>query len=145
VAVTGLVIGLRITSVDGIEIMENLMAKLANMLEILLEIGLMWSDEMANNFATAPWPPLSPITIAKKGHATMLVDSGKMKQLAEGGEWSGVGGGGKFIAQLKLPRYWTYHQTGTRFMPQRDFTALPDSFVPDVADVVLDWLSDIDV
>ena len=49
------------------------------------ELGLMadWHDglfQSATDPGGTPWPPLAPSTITRKGHSTILVDTGRLRQ-----------------------------------------------------------------
>lgn len=97
---------------------------------------LPWADEITQqieatnraNFAAGegpagPWPDLSPVTIARKGHNTKLVDSHDlMRSLTEAGQgvseaFSEPGQGG--VSRGTDVDYARFHQEGTRRMPAR--------------------------
>lgn len=124
--------------------LEMINTKLQDMSGFLLDVGQLWSDEMAFNFATANWPPLAARTIADKiagGYPLApLMRTQALREAAIGGDWSASGGGGKAIAQLDLPGYGTYHIESTRFMPARDFSFIPASFDAKLADEFVGWL-----
>lgn len=114
--------------------------KLSDMTEFVLEVGQLWSDEMAFNFATANWPPLAAATIAEKAAAgyplAPLFRTQALRDAAVGGEWQASGGGGSATAVLEGPSYAAFHLEGTRFMPVRDFAFLESAFDGRLADVM---------
>lgn len=117
-----------ITSDEITPTMQELQNKFSDLSELLLAVGAVWSQQMAMNFATAPWPPLAIETVARKmveGYPMdMLVRSGDMKGAATEGEWSASGN----EAHLMVPGYSQFHFDGTSFMPARDYSFLSASF-----------------
>lgn len=71
-----------------------------------------------------PWPPLSPRTIRKKGHARKLIDSGDLRRSLT--QKSGKGAIRSIEKQGSLfgtsIEYAGYHMTGTANMPARPHT-----------------------
>ena len=80
-------------------------------------------ESVMNQFETegeGSWEPLSPNTLKKKKNpaAGMLVDTGAMKRSIFG-EYSST----EVVISVGVP-YAKYHMTGTKNMPQRDFSAI---------------------
>lgn len=74
----------------------------------------------------AAWKPLAASTIRRKGHDTILVDTGKLA-LGTGAKPSGGAG-----IELASVDYGQYHQSGTSRMPRRPI-------FPDRAELPKDW------
>jgi hypothetical protein len=101
------------------------------------------SREIATNFAVGgrptPWPPLADVTVRRKGHDRLLVDTEDMYSAATSEEsWQVESGGRSASAHLDssaLPYYSIFHIEGTQFMPERDFTFIPDEALDKVEDI----------
>jgi phage gpG-like protein len=94
------------------------------------------------------WAPLSTETIAKKGHETVLIDSGKLARVAAQKNIWQVNGGylvGDAEAYIKgLPgaEYGLFHMTGTRNMPVRDFLSLQEEDVDRIEEIFGDYVDE---
>lgn len=104
---------------------------------------------ISENFATqgqGKWDSLAARTLedkAKMGAPNrMLVRTKKMIIAAtQVSSWSF--GGSRDSAELnlnKLPEYSTYHITGTRKMPRRDFTEVPAKAIDEVQDIFTTYI-----
>lgn len=90
-----------------------------------------------------PWPPLSPTTIKKKGHDTILVDKQKMKASLIGPTGDSVrdiveeGGiaGAVFGTDVE---YAHFHVTGTPIMPARPPVGISENTIDLVCNDVAD-------
>lgn len=93
------------------------------------------------------WPPLSPFTIARKGHDTILVETGAMRAsltrktsdairdvFTDGPQPGLVFGTG----DEKAP----FHQYGTRKMPARPPVGMTDERLDDICDNIADAMVD---
>jgi len=87
-------------------------------------------------------PALSPVTVAKKGHATILVEDGILKQsLTESGSPEAV-------RELSLDEiifgtsreHAEKHQEGSGKIPQRSHTGFSENLVDEVVDLVTDTI-----
>jgi hypothetical protein len=137
-----------IIDVDSADVQAELAMlrdKLGDLTTFVLDVGQLWSDEMAFNFATSPWPPLALSTILDKiagGYPLApLVRTQLLRDLAVGGNWQASGSAGSAVAILMLPGYGEYHLDGTRFMPQRDFAFLNADFNARLEDEFIGWLA----
>lgn len=87
-----------------------------------------------------PWQPLAPATIAKKGHSTILVDTGRLqasvvnpqhpdhvRELLDNGLTFGT----------DVP-YGIFHQDGTPRLPQREFLGMTIETVDQITSNVAD-------
>ena len=109
------------------------------------------AQDHASYFAQAraangqPWPDLSPVTVAKKGHATILVDKGDLRRsLIDPAGPNHVGevferGLSFGTADPKAP----YHQRGTSRMPARPPVGLTPERVTDIAEGVADTVVEL--
>ena len=130
---------------DTISDLEALQSKFENLDEFVLMVGELWSSQMEFNFSSNDWPPLAAATIARKqaeGYPLdILVRTKAMKDQAVGGEWSASQMGNTATAVLGLTDYSRFHIDGpTRWMPQRDFTFLPDKFGEQVEIIFYEYL-----
>lgn len=80
------------------------------------------------------WEPLAIETIVKKGHDTILVDSGDLEAGAISINTWQISGG---VATMFDPvEYGHYHVTGTKHMPSRDFTSLDSDTADRLGEIV---------
>lgn len=101
------------------------------------------SDPAAN-----PWPPLAPSTIRRKGHDTILYETGRLKaSLAGKTEDSirAVSERGQGLLFGTSVEYAGFHQDGTR-LPRREHVGMVDEtlqiLVDSVADSAVDSLKE---
>lgn len=99
--------------------------------------------QFENSFAVGGiphWRPLAEGTIRKKGHDTILVDSGQLRQGATSINTWQISGG---VATMFDPvDYGHFHISGTSHMPARNFVDLNDA----TADALAEELgTDVDV
>lgn len=92
--------------------------------------------------AGEPWEPLAPFTVAKKGHATILIEDGILRQsLTESGSPAAV-------RELSLDEivfgtrreHAEKHQDGYGKIPQRSHTGFSENLVDEVVDLVTDTI-----
>lgn len=131
----------------SIEHLEDIQFRLHNQEPMILGFGLVLSNYMAINFASAGqgrWPPLAPSTIERKARAGYpldpLVRTGVLRDATSGGEWQAGRLGSDFIGVLEIPPYGAFHIEGTAFMPARDFTFIPDSIEAEIGAVAEEWI-----
>lgn len=91
-----------------------------------------------------PWPPLSPVTIAKKGHATILVETTHMRESLKIGQpdnvidFGSTGGGQVFLTFGTSDRKAGYHQFGTSRIPARPFVGVTEKQPTELAEMIAD-------
>lgn len=100
----------------------------------------------ARDSGGSPWPPLSPVTVAAKGHSTILVDSGALRAslTQPGGPNNVAAASHRGLIFGTADHKAGYHQTGTSKMPARPPVGLTeqrlDSICEAVADTVIEAL-----
>jgi phage gpG-like protein len=98
----------------------------------------------------SPWAPLAPYTIQRKGHDTILIETGALvKSLTQKGamyairEFFATGGEMGIIFGTSRP-HAVLHMTGTSRMPARPMVGLTedriDKFQQKIGDIVIDEL-----
>jgi len=87
-----------------------------------------------------PWAPLAAMTVAKKGHAKILIETRKLQEsLASSGHVDAVRDLSDDFVLFGTRREWAWiHQQGTRRIPQRMHTGISAEGVDDVTDTVAD-------
>lgn len=90
----------------------------------------------------APWAPLSPVTVAAKGHARILIDTEDLFQsLTDSGASEAIREfDGEFIL-FGTRREWAWtHMEGNpdRNLPQRIHTGIREDKIPNIVDVIAD-------
>ena len=114
---------------------------------VMTEVGRAGMADVDERFATAgygTWAPLSPITIARKGHAEILIDSGNMRGSVGIGEVTAyrvtvtVPYGGR-SQDSEVPGR---HQRGNpdTNLPQRKIVEVTDQLHDRIRPVVLEWV-----
>lgn len=104
------------------------------------------APSLKHNFSVGgrpPWEPLAESTISKKGFDTILVDTGKLEQIAgqlniwfiDGGYLSEGNTASAYISDLQGADYGQYHQDGTKHMPARPWAILQPEDVDDIQSV----------
>lgn len=83
--------------------------------------------DTSGGYGAGGWRSLSPATVAKKGHARILVDTGTLRDSLTGETPYSI----EIVRPLELTvgtkvDYARYHQTGTNRMPARPIIALPE-------------------
>ena len=117
-----------------------------DLVEFLIGVGELISEQIDYNFRSNDWPALAPATLARKqaqGYPLdILVREGYMKDDAISGEWSSSGSAAGIgaVASLEVPGYSAFHFESTEFMPERDYAFLPDSIGPQVQQLFSWWL-----
>lgn len=102
--------------------------------------------------ATGPsgkkWPELAPATIKRKGHATILVETTRLRQSLTNptptndstrdrvDEFSGAGAGFSFGTNLP---YSPIHNFGLNGMKQREHTGITESYFSGIVDRTMDF------
>ena len=88
------------------------------------------------------WKPLKPLTIRRKGHGTILIDTGALKR----GIRARVEGERILIGIVgRAKKYGHFHLTGTRKMPARPWAPvgkLPPRWEGDVKELIRKYLGD---
>ena len=121
--------------------------------EALDQIADVFVDTTRENFLTKsspsgiPWLPLSPVTVARKGHDTILVDSTTMRKsvvLRDAPhhiERMGKSASGEDEIVFGTDvNYAVFHQEGTSKTPQREFLGLEEKDADEIADIVADHI-----
>lgn len=110
------------------------------------------NPSIATNFAVGgrpPWTPLSPLTVFKKGHATILIESGRLAKVApQMKSWSIDGIAGEARLDSVSAPYGVYHQngfynvrTGT-FVPAREWAVIQEQDAEKVEEIFWEWLEE---
>jgi phage gpG-like protein len=99
-------------------------------------------EAQADPFGEA-WKPLAEYTIRKKGHDTILVDSGRMKGSLTGRTGDSVvdvfqEGMNAGLTRGTSVEYAGYHQTGTKTIPQRAHVGLNEEKADQLAEFAAD-------
>jgi len=99
---------------------------------------------LENDPNLSAWPPLAAATIARKGHATILVDTKRLRRsLTTKGHTDHVGEitdrGLTFGTDVP---YSIFHQQGTRNIPQRAHVGLTTENVDELTEVITKSASD---
>ncbi len=126
-----------------IEDLESVANRIRNQEPMVLSIGNALSEYIILNWGKG-WPGLSLATIALKARlgypADPLVRTGVLKGDIASGEWQAGRRGNEFIGVLEIPGYGGFHITGTQFMPARDFSFIPDSIEPIIANIAEEYI-----
>lgn len=111
------------------------------------EHAQMWGEQ--RDPAGDPWKPLARSTVRRKGHSTILVETGRLRASmtqpnAGVREMFQEGGNIGLIVGTDVP-YSIYHLRGTSRMPKRDHVGIPlktfEGFVGDACDFALKELA----
>lgn len=88
------------------------------------------------------WPALAPATVKRKGHSTILVDTGRLKQSFQGGSdafrkiiGEGLNHG---LSYGTMVPYSIYHQDGMGHLPQREHVGINNEILSDMTERVAD-------
>lgn len=85
----------------------------------------------------AGWPPLAKSTIQRKGHDTILEDTGAMRASVEGETGDSIRSathrGLVFGTEVE---HAIFHQTGTKRMPKREFIGMDEMLLDQLVDKV---------
>ncbi len=121
--------------------------------EALDQVAGHMAEKTRDNFLSqsspsgSPWEPLSPVTVARKGHDTILVDSTAMRKsvvLRDAPhhiERIGRNASGEDeIVYGTDVTYAVFHQEGTGRTPQREFLGLDEEGADDIAVIVADHI-----
>jgi phage gpG-like protein len=105
------------------------------------------SRELEENFASqgrpGPWKPLAESTIRKKGHDTILQDSGALHDAASNADsWAISVSGQSAVAALAAPSYGRFHLTGTRHIPERPWDYISPEAEAESDEILLDWIEE---
>lgn len=104
------------------------------------------SSQAAGRFAGghdpdgAPWPPLKPATVKRKGHAKILIDRGDLAAAMTSASAPGAIrdiGPRSLEHGEDLPHGWP-HQSGTATLPQRAFAGVSEQDADHIAELVAD-------
>lgn len=121
--------------------------------EALDQIGAKFAEKTSQNFLSEsspsglPWEPLSPVTVARKGHDTILVDSNTMRKsvvLRDAPHHierigRNAAGDDEIVYGTDV-MYAVIHQEGSGRIPQREFLGLEEKDADDIADIVADHI-----
>lgn len=95
------------------------------------------------------WEPLAPETLQRKTTSTILVESGRLKQVAgQLNIWTIEGGfrgdtGQAYVSRLpERAFYGEFHQRGTFTTPQREFLVIQPEDMDRVAEIFADWFEE---
>lgn len=99
--------------------------------------------EQEVSFQNVPWAQLSPITIAAKGHATILFDTGALKASLTGPSPDAIRA---IVTDVTTPgfvfgtsvEYAQYHQLGTRRMPARPPVGITEYAIQALSQDIID-------
>ena len=110
------------------------------------------NSSIARNFAVGgrpPWRPLSPLTVFKKGHDTILVDTGRLSSKApQMNSWSidGIAGEAR-MDSVSVP-YGYYHQGGffnvrtNTYVPPRVWADIQEEDADRIEEIFWEWLEE---
>lgn len=88
----------------------------------------------------SPWPALKPMTVAKKGHATILVETGDLQRsLTESGAPHAIRR--QTLTELLFGTdrpHADKHQDGRGKLPQREHTGFNEQLISQCVDLVAD-------
>lgn len=91
------------------------------------------------NFRTrgrGKWKMLSSITVDKKGHATILHETGKLGRAATAyARWKIRGNAAMFSISGSNAPYGFYHEVGTKYMPERNYAFLTKDDVDKISEI----------
>lgn len=86
------------------------------------------------------WEPLSPETVKKKGNATILVDTGKLKsKVGQLNNWQITQEEAQMMQVTGVP-YDRVHQFGGGIVPARPFALVQEEDVDAIEEVFAEWL-----
>jgi phage gpG-like protein len=90
-----------------------------------------------------PWAALAPSTVNRKGHDTILIDTGTMRSslLFEGGDHIQDVGADFLTWGTDDPKSY-FHQMGTSRIPARPFVGLKDGDIDQIAEKIADAVQD---
>lgn len=93
------------------------------------------------------WRPLEPSTIRKRGSSRpILIHSNKLFRHAVSKQiWRITNDKADMDKLDNLVPYARFHQTGTKFMPMREFAALQTADIDRIEEVFEDWIHKITV
>lgn len=118
--------------------------------DLLQEFHGKLEGKHAEGFASAvtpggqAWPPLRPSTINKKGHATILVETGKLKASLTGRTGDSIrevvdeGPGRAGLSFGTDVPYAHFHQDGTLRIPQREHVGASEQTIDEFAEAIAD-------
>lgn len=87
------------------------------------------------------WPPLAPSTVRRKGHDTILVDTGRLRSSLTGKSSDAIRdvfseGRNQGMTFGTSVEYAIFHQEGTGRIPQRAHVGVTEKMVDDLADKI---------
>ena len=139
------------TAVTGLDALVEKTEKLVDQMEngpgsaVMLEVGEAAVEDIEERFKTrgyGTWQPLKPATIMRKGHDTILVDTGTMKgavgigAVSERRVTAVVPYGGGRLSKDVPPR----HQRGTETVPQRKIVEVTDRLLARINPIIMKWV-----
>lgn len=90
------------------------------------------------------WAPLAQSTIDRKGHDTILFETGRLRSSVVGGADHIEDVGGDFLVFGSSVEYGVFHDTGTQRMPQRQFVGMDEQtlgvLLESIADATVEGL-----
>lgn len=102
---------------------------------------------IAENFAVGGrphWAPLKPETVAKRGSSEpILVVTGALRDAVTSRSAWTVTYVDVFPNDAAIPHYGRYHQTGTRFMAQREFMSFQPSDLDLIETIFAMWAGEV--
>ena len=113
---------------------------------VMQELGKAGITDVEQRFKTrgyGTWAPLKPATIARKGHDTILVDTGTMKDSV------GIGIVTANKVTVTVPHATRdkrtdipgYHQRGSQHLPQRKIVEVTSQLQDRLRPIVKEWLN----
>lgn len=118
------------------EVIDAMKDRANNAGPIMSDVASMLVKQADQGFEKAGpgWQALAPTTIAKKGHALILIDSGNMRKSAKGTI-------GSDYAMLTIDSPAGFHADGGPNLPRRDPLAFfSDETVNSASTLILDWI-----
>lgn len=116
------------------------------------DIAKLASNEIAENFAAqgrpSRWEPLAQATIKDRitrgyGPGPILDREGTLKDDATAeASWQISGAGQVVVANLDVVGYGRFHISGTKHMPERDWTYTSEAFDEQSDQILSDWISE---
>jgi phage virion morphogenesis protein len=115
--------------------MKKVFNKLAN--ETLKRTDKRWDQQVNPDFE--PWKPLAFSTIMRKGHATILYDTGLLQDSIEKEIYND---GYKIFTDVD---YAVYHQYGTHNIEKREFLGFEEEEVKRAREIIVNFLEKGDI
>lgn len=129
---------------DGLtaDAMEVTFAELLNEFHGTLEEKHAQTHTAQTTPAGNAWPPLAPRTVKRKGHSTILVETGRLKASLAGRSGDSIrevvdeGPGRAGLSFGTDVEYAHYHQDGTTRIPQREHVGASEELIDQFAEAI---------